>query len=80
MHLPFDTGIQLCPSTTNKPEINNKETCGQCLAESSAQRTFLEDKEKKGHFESTVLNIFTCLAIAYELLIKIIRFHCLSGF
>lgn len=72
--------IQLFPNTTNQPEINNKETCGQCPAENSAQRTFLEDKEKKGRFESTVLNIFMCLAIAYELLIKITRFHCLSGF
>lgn len=77
--MPLDTRIQLCPNTTNKPEIN-KETRDQCPAENSAQRTFLEDKEQKDHCESTVLNIFMCLAIACELLIKIIRFHCLSGF
>lgn len=73
-------GPNLCPSTIKEPEINYKETRGQCPAESSAQRIFLEDKEQKDHIESTIPNIFMCLATAYEPLIKIIRFHCLSGF
>lgn len=88
MYLPLDTRTQLCPNTTNKPELDNKEACGQRPTERTAMGILLSSLYSAGRRTETPLCIhcpehfffFISLATIHELQIKIMRFHWLSGF